>query len=344
MALWLVRAGRHGEYEERFFSTNRIYITWDGLNRDLGQCNSRDAVFEVLREVYPDASKGKAEHHARQLWTFVNQLKPGDWVITPRKTKSAIAVAEIVGSCVFEPNADDPYYHYRDVKWLEMDIPRSNFDQDLLYSFGAFMTICRIKRNDAEQRVRAMAKKNWKSVPWELPLEDERGEDDGGDASDLEQLARDAIAKVIIRKFKGHGLARLVAAVLDAQGYTTHVSPEGPDKGVDILAAPGPLGFGSPKLCVQVKSGDSPVDLPTLNQLIGSMQNVGAEQGLLVSWGGFKSSVDRETATQFFRVRLWDADALTEELLEQYDRLPAEIRAELPLKRIWTVASQDEDV
>jgi len=34
---------------------------------------------------------------------------------------------------------------------------------------------------------------------------------------------------------------------------------------------------------------------------------------------------------------------LIEELLERYDRLPAEIRAELPLKRIWTVASQDEE-
>jgi len=33
---------------------------------------------------------------------------------------------------------------------------------------------------------------------------------------------------------------------------------------------------------------------------------VQASHGLLVSWGGFKSSVDKEEATQFFRVRLWD--------------------------------------
>ena len=70
-----------------------------------------------------------------------------------------------------------------------------------------------------------------------------------------------------------------------------------------MLAAPGPLGFGNPRLCVQAKSGDTPVDLPTLQQLIGAMENVRAEQGLLVSWGGFKSSVDREAPSQFFRVR-----------------------------------------
>ncbi len=138
-------------------------------------------------------------------------------------------------------------------------------------------------------------------------------------------------------------MARLVNAILEAQGYTTHVSPEGPDKGIDILAAPGPMGFGEPRICVQVKSGDTPLDTPTLNQLIGSMQNVQAQQGLFVSWGGFKGSVDKEKANQFFRVRLWDRDDLIEELLNNYEKLDDSIRAELPLKRIWTVAYSDEN-
>lgn len=40
-------------------------------------------------------------------------------------------------------------------------MPRSSFDQDLRYSLGAFMTVCRMARNDAEARVRAMAKEGW---------------------------------------------------------------------------------------------------------------------------------------------------------------------------------------
>ena len=36
-------------------------------------------------------------------------------------------------------------------------------------------------------------------------------------------------------------------------------------------------------------------------------------------------------------------EALIEELLDQYGRLLAEIRAELPLARIWAVASLNED-
>ena len=104
------------------------------------------------------------------------------------------------------------------------------------------------------------------------------------------------------------------------------------------------MGFGQPRLCVQVKSGDSPLDRPTLDQLLGAMQNVQADQGLLVSWGGFKATVNKEEATQFFRVRLWDQEDLIEQLLASYDRLDDSLRAELPLKRIWTIAMADEVV
>ena len=102
-------------------------------------------------------------------------------------------------------------------------------------------------------------------------------------------------------------MAWLISAILNAQGYVTHVSPPGPDKGIDILAAPGTHGFGSPKLCVQVKSGKDPVDRTVLDQLGGVMVTVHAEHGLLVSWSGFKDSVLKEKATQFFRVREGDA-------------------------------------
>jgi restriction system protein len=88
-----------------------------------------------------------------------------------------------------------------------------------------------------------------------------------------------------------------------------------------------------------VKTGDR----PTLDQLIGAMQNVNAEQGLLVSWGGFKTSIDKELPTQFFRVRLWDQDSIIDELMSNYDRLDEDIRAELPLKRIWTLTAIEND-
>jgi predicted Mrr-cat superfamily restriction endonuclease len=41
-----------------------------------------------------------------------------------------------------------PYRHSRAVKWVNLDVPRSVFDQDILYSFGAIMTI-RLRSNGA---------------------------------------------------------------------------------------------------------------------------------------------------------------------------------------------------
>ena len=67
------------------------------------------------------------------------------------------------------------------------------------------------------------------------------------------------------------------------------------------------------------------------------MGNFGAEQGLLVAWGGFKQSVFDEARQLFFNVRLWDQGQLVQELLDHYGQLPADLQAELPLKRIWTL-------
>jgi restriction system protein len=45
-------------------------------------------------------------------------------------------------------------------------------------------------------------------------------------------------------------------------------------------------------------------------------------------------------APSFFRLRLWTQKELLEQLFLHYDQLDPDIKAELPLKRIWIVASQ----
>ena len=160
--------------------------------------------------------------------------------------------------------------------------------------------------------------------------------------TDLEVLGNDRIAQLISAKFKGHGLTRIVEAILKTQGYTTYRSPEGADGGADILAGSGPLGFGTPRLCVEVKSESSPIDRPTVDKLLGAVSKFGAQEGLFVSWSGFKSNVQKELAPSFFKVRLWSQKELLEQLFANYEQLDEDLKAELPLKRIWTVAIPEE--
>ncbi len=121
-----------------------------------------------------------------------------------------------------------------------------------------------------------------------------------------------------------------------------HVSPAGPDGGVDILAGEGEMGFDGVGLAVQVKSGGVVVDAPTLRELQGVMANFGATRGLMVSWGGYTKNARAEARRLFFQLRLWDADDVISRVEAVYDRLPQEIQAELPLRRIWTLVP-DED-
>jgi restriction system protein len=53
--------------------------------------------------------------------------------------------------------------------------------------------------------------------------------------------------------------------------------------------------------------------------------------------------VQKELAASYFRVRLWTQKELLEQLFTHYDKLDEDLKAELPLKRIWTVAAQEEE-
>ena len=342
MAIWLIRAGSHGEYEQKFIGESRVYVTWDKLLPNLANLQDREALFAAMTQAYPQTKPNAVRNWSRQVWSFAHDIKKGDLVVLPLKTQPVIYIGEVNGDYHHQRAGPSPYFHWRTVKWIGESIPRANFGKDLLYSFGAFLTICRIKRNNAEARILAMRANAWNAETLaaaigEAPTE---GEDEA-EGTNLEELARDQIAQLISARFKGHGFARLVEAILKAQGYTTYRSPEGADGGVDILAGAGPLGFSSPRLCVQVKSQDTPVESKTLNELRGAMQSVNATEGLFVSWSGFKSTVYKQAATSFFSVRLWTQKELLEALFAHYDALDDDLKAELPLKRIWTVAAQE---
>jgi restriction system protein len=350
MKIWLVRAGSHGEYESKFLQEKRVYVTWDNLNLDLAALPARGDLIAAMTARYPNQKPKAILNWASQVWPFAHVMEKGDWVVVPLKSQAAVYIGEIVGDYQFSSVGPDPYYHWRQVKWIGEDIPRSHFGQDLLNSFGAFMTICRIQRNNAEERLKKMQAKGWaaESMADLIGAKSSAVATDNdlieSQSADLEEQGQDQIASLIEARFKGHNLTRLVEAILQAQGYTTWRSPEGADGGADILAGNGAMGFGQQRICVEVKSESGPIDRPTVDKLLGAMSKFNATEGLFVSWSGFKSNVQKELASSFFRLRLWGRKELLEELFANYDKLSDELKAELPLKRIWTVTVPDDEL
>jgi restriction system protein len=339
MTLWMVRAGKYGNRELFALNQNIAVIGWEDAP-DLSKVTSREQLAGILRTTYPDEKPKTLINWESQIWPFIHEMKRGDLVALPFKSRSVILIGEVTGDYQYRPDLPEDVRHSRPVKW-KGEYPRTAFDQDLLHSLGAFMTVCRIRRNNAEERIKAIvAGKPYKPAP---SVAGSGVGDESEEAKlDIEQMARDQISDYLSRKFRGHNLANLVAAILIAQGYQVRVSPEGPDGGVDIIAGQGLLGFDQPRLAVQVKSEDSPIDIKVFHELQGVMKNFGADHGLLVAWGGYKSSVVREAARHYFEIRLWDAEDLVRMIQTNYEKLPEDIQAELPLKRIWALVQSEE--
>ena len=341
--VYLVRGGRVGEAEEYALQNDLAIIGFSEVP-SLDGVSDYNSMWQLVRSAYPDAKSRKISNFAGQLSCFASSIRECDLIVLPRKRTSQIAIGRVTGQYLHQ-EVGGAIRHTRPVHWIKTDIPRTTFRQDLLYSFGAFMTVCNISRNDAAMRVQFVLSggrdPGMKSTPAQdsqLPPEQET---DAG--ADLRQLAYDQIVREIQTRFSGHSLTRIVDAVLQADGWTTNVSSPGPDVGVDILAGRGPLGLDPPRLCVQVKSQSVAADVTVYRTLQGTMQSFKAEQGLLVCWGGFTRAVLQESKQSHFTVRLWDSTDLVREFLRTYETLPAELQTELPLQRVWSMVPEELD-
>ena len=311
MTVWVVRGGSDGEHEETFMSEDVVAIGF-GLSTSIAGFDSRESLREYMLN----------RNAADQLWRFAREMPNDDMVVSPRKLISprVVTVGRVAGDYEFRPSLSAP--HTRPVKWIAQ-IPLSDFDEDFQSSFTsdlAFFTVQKAK--DAESRIESIIAEHTAKP----------STDDAPRQVDIGDLIADRIVERIRQRFSGGRLAYLVASILRASGYLAVETGQGSDGGVDVVAGPGDMGFGHPRLCVQVKAGPNPADIGDYEQLRGGIRNYGADHGLLVSLEGFTPEVRKENVRSFFQIRLWGSDELVNRLLETYDHLPEDIRSEIRLK------------
>jgi restriction system protein len=348
MSVWMCRAGKFGEREDYALDNGRAVIGWEEMP-DLCKITSREGMLSLLREFHPQAKQRTLENWRNQLWAFRSTMQINDVIVLPQKLRPAIAFGIVKGDYEYDSSA--LVRHSREVDWVLKDLPRVRLPKDLLQSLGASQTVCRIARNNAEQRIAAFMKTGGATPEpiinsaTELDQDKSTSIDDPTDF-DIQGYADDKLRDFIKENFDGHDFARLVEGILNAKGYKTINSKPGRDGGVDILAGRGELGFENPRICVQVKSEASSLDVGVLRELQATVTNFGAEYGLLVGWGGFKQSLVAEGKRLFFKIRLWDSADLLDNLFEVYPKLSPELQSKIPLKQIWTLVDtevEDED-
>lgn len=317
MPVWVVHAGAHGEFEQ--FAIDNAVIGIDfRLPQGITQYPSREALRQHT----------ESSNAANQLWRFAHDLQVGETVVLPCKLSRLVAVGKVSGDYRYE--ADWQFPHIRPVKWDAVDLPRASFDQDLLYSFGGMLTVFQVNRTNAQERIDAVVRQHLGGMAEESAAPPDLL-DDAAAVVDWDELISDYVAQRVRQKFTGYRLENLVEEILKAQDYTTSRTRRGPDGGIDIVAGKGEMGFAAPRLCVQVKSVAAPVGLADYNRLQGNITSFNADHGLLVSLSDFTRDVRNENERSFFQIRLWGPAELVRNLLDTYDRLPADIRTDIPL-------------
>ena len=337
--VWLVRGGGSGEYEDESVQRSVLLLGFQEVP-DLDDAGSLDDVKERLRAALPDRKPGFYTNVGRQMFWFRHTMKSGDLVAMPLKTQTGqVRLARVLGGYEFKvlEEGSSEKRHFRSVEWLTPMVAKNLLGNDLQKSLNVPPTVSPVKAQDAAMRL----------------LQVLAGGDDPGiasgavEAGDLLELPiaedpHERIKDYIAAHFRDHRFAELIEAILQADGYTTKLSPPGADEGIDVFAARGELGLESPHICVQVKMTSGTIGAPDVRGLQGSVRTYHADQGLFVSWSGFTEPARREARQAHFKLRLWAAEEVVQALYRTYELLPHEFRTRLPLRQVWTLVA-DED-
>jgi restriction system protein len=341
---WVIRSGRYGERDSWALKHGCSGGGWAEVP-DLTKATSRDQVARIVTDTYP-GSDALIANYTGQLWALRGRIQPGDLLVMPMKTTKQIAIGRVAGGYDYLAAEQDlNCRHVVRVTWQRTDLPRTAVKQDLLFTLGSAMSVFAPSKNHAVARLEHLLEHG--TDPGQVPSAASAGQkptapaardqaeavDEPELATDIEEVAYDRITARISEDFAGHNLATLVTAILETDGLICTQSPPGPDGGIDIIAGRGVLGLDNPIL-VQVKSG-AQIGSPVVNQLHGVMATHGANQGLLVAWEGLTKQAHDALKNHKLRVRVWQAADVVDAVLSNYERLPAEIRTALPLKRVW---------
>lgn len=343
MAAWVVRGGRYGEREQSALSDGVAGVGFQEVP-DMTPAAQRDDVRVLVEAAFGSSPRMRRANFAGQLWALRNAIGPGDLVVMPLKSeKGKIALGIVTSGYEFRADEPDPESrHIVRVDWKTRDVSRSLLKDDLLNTINGAMTVFQAKKNNAEARLRHLMVHGSDPGSGTPPQVIARLDDSAEYAIDPEVVPtldaiRDRVRTHLVEEFGRHKLTGLIADILRVEGYTCHVSPEGPDGGVDILCGRGPLGLDAPTLIVEVKSEASPVGVAALRGLQAAIGTHKATQGLLVAWGGLNKQAQGEHRTDRLRVGVWDSEQVLERLFGVYERLPDDTRGRIPLKRAWVL-------
>jgi restriction system protein len=322
---WMVRAGNDNELADIVQEENVVAIGWVKLG-DVSDLKTRDGVKQRYREVYPEDSSGRVAVNAGQVYRFAQEIQEGDYVLTYIKSSRELLIGLVKSPYEHLDDAYlDHYHHVRHVEWLKK-VSRDDFGPRARNSMGSTLTVFNL--DDYLDQIHSLA-------TGEKPVISEEEEETPPFFEEVKAQADELIAD-LISHLDPYDFQDLVAAVLRALGFRAVSSSPGPDRGVDIVAHPDPLGFERPRIKAQVKHRRNSASGPEMRSFIATLRD--GENGLYVSTGGFTRDAEVEARGAREPVTLLDREDFIRLLLEHYEDLEPEYKAQVPLRKVWVPA------
>ena len=231
-SVWVVRS-EYGKYSEHFLKGGYVAAGWLRA-RDVTSFDSKDAVIGLYKTANSTESPNRAGANAGQLATFVLDIKPGDYVVTPRSNTEWLDYGPVLdGALYYAPDAGDgcPFPHRWKVGWADEPLRRWDLSIPFQKTLGAQKTVFSVSH------VGEFLEKIGVSAPSEPALQDPQEVILGRilelDPSEFEELTR---------------------ALLESLGFEeTEVTGKTGDGGVDVIGELNVANLAKVKLFVQAK-------------------------------------------------------------------------------------------
>lgn len=328
MSAWMVRAGHNAQFAEKWLRDGEVSIFWDLGGRNLIGL-SKDQIKGAYEEYHPEATPQKVATAVGQIYRFVSEIGQGETVVMYEPLTRLYHIGTVTGDIEVNRDASGDTSYKRSVRW-EKESPRDLLSQSSKNSLGAISTIFSI--NDDVMADLAKASSNAQDPNTEYYLLKCDFQDD----SEIRfATAEDGIERIKDRvlSITWEDMELLVAGFLRMLGYKTSMTSKGSDGGRDIIASPDGLGLEQPRIIAEVKHRKGQMGAAQIRAFIGGLRN--SDSGLYVSTSGFSKEARYEADRATMPIRLLDLDGFVRLLVDNYDSADDEVRAILPLTRIY---------
>lgn len=315
-----------------------------GKGGPIGPNDSDEELRLRFEEAYPEDKPGTRNSWVAQVKRFVREVEIGDTVVTYDPEARRYHVGEVdTDASINTRTVDDSERHeyVRKVRW-KGTVSRDDLSTTTRNSLGAISTLFNPSDNASAEMLGLLNGEGQTSQSGESI----RPQSDEIDSSQILQEYIDKSDEFIadqIAKLDWDQLQELVAGIVRAMGYRTRVSNPGPDRGVDVFASPDGLGLEEPRIFIEVKHREGAVGAPGIRSFLGGRRD--GDRCLYVSTGGFSKEARYEAERSQIPLTLLAMPELRELLVDYYESLDSEIRALVPLTKVyWPVQPDSGDI